>query len=122
MFYFRLHVARDGERGQLVLERMPPDPDAIALPAFEQPERTLLADDIERVVIGYYGRDRDAMQDEDPTWRAQWDDPQRLPLLIRIDITPARAPPWPTLLIEPRRSPEAGCRNWDFARQRCLRT
>ena len=54
-----------------------------------------------------------------PTWRDRWDDPQRLPLLIRIEIEPKRGAAWPPLIVSPREAPEAGCRAWDMARLRC---
>jgi len=53
------------------------------------------------------------------TWRDRWDDPQRMPLLIRIDVVPKQGPAWPTLVVAPREAPEAGCRAWDGARLRC---
>jgi len=42
-----------------------------------------------------------------------------LPLLIRVDVSPKQGAPWPTLYVAPREAPEAGCRAWDIARQRC---
>ena len=38
---------------------------------------------------------------------------------IRIDVRPKRGPAWPTLVVQPREAPEAGCRSWDAARLRC---
>jgi isoquinoline 1-oxidoreductase beta subunit len=49
----------------------------------------------------------------------RWDDHQRLPTLVRIDVKPEKGAPWPTLVIEPRRSPEAGCSSWDRVRKIC---
>jgi 2-oxoglutarate dehydrogenase complex dehydrogenase (E1) component-like enzyme len=55
----------------------------------------------------------------EPAWRERWDDTQRLPMMIRIDVEPARGAKWPTLYASPREAPEAACRAWDNARARC---
>ena len=80
----------------------------------------MLADDIKELKFGYYGVDAGAAVDEAPTWRDQWDDPQLLPQLIRVDVTPEKGSAWPTLVIAPREAPEAGCRSWDATRKRCV--
>ena len=75
---------------------MIPDLEAAALPKFDEAERSVLADDIKAIAIGYFGRDAGAARTTPPTWRERWDDPHRLPLLIRIDVTPAKArSAWP---------------------------
>jgi len=40
--------------------------------------------------------------------------------LIRIDGTPKKSQAWPTMIVEPRLAPEAGCRAWDPNRNRCV--
>jgi general secretion pathway protein J len=120
VFYFRLAVARNGDRKQLVLERAIPEPDATAPPAFAGNERSVLAEGIDTLKITYLGRDPNASDADAPTWRDRWDDPQRLPLLLRIEVVPEKGEPWPALVVEPRRAPEAGCRAWDPRRNRCM--
>jgi general secretion pathway protein J len=119
-FYFRLAVVRNGDRKQLVLERVIPDLDATAPPDFAKAERSVLAEGIDSVKLSYLGRDVNASDADAPTWRDRWDDPQRLPLLIRIEVVPEKGEPWPALVVEPRRAPEAGCRAWDPRRNRCM--
>jgi general secretion pathway protein J len=119
VWFYRLVVLTSDARSPLVLERMIPDLAADAFPDFTNAERSVLADDIASLQIGYFGRDPDAAPTVEPTWRDTWDDTQRLPLLIRVDVTPKRGAPWPTLYVAPRESPEAGCRAWDVARERC---
>jgi general secretion pathway protein J len=119
--YFRLAVARTGEKSQLVQERTVPDLTALQEPEFRDAERSVLADDIAELRIGYFGRDAGASDVDAPTWRDHWDDRQHLPLLVRIDVKPVKGAAWPTLLVEPRRSPEAGCPVWDAAQDRCAR-
>ena len=121
VYYFRLAVVRVGEKSQLVQERMVPDLAASQEPEFGDAERSVLADGIAELRIGYFGRDADAKGVDEPTWRDRWDDRQRLPLLVRIDVKPAKGAAWPTLVVEPRRSPEAGCPAWDARAGRCAR-
>ena len=121
VYYFRLAVVRTGEKSQLVQERPIPDLAALQEPEFRDTERSVLADGIAELVIGYFGRDANAADADEPTWRDQWDDRQRLPLLVRIDVKPAKGAAWPTLVVEPRRSPEAGCPAWDARAGRCAR-
>jgi len=122
VYYFRLAVVRAGDKSQLVQERMIPDLSQLQEPEFRDPERSVLADDIAELKIGYYGRDANAAELDVPTWRDRWEDKQRLPLLVRVDVKPVKASPWPTLVVEPRRAPEAGCPVWDMNQGRCLRT
>lgn len=119
VYYFRIAVARDGEKSLLVQERVVPDVGAADEPEFREPERSVLAEDVAELTIGYFGRDPDAADVDAPTWRDHWDDRQRLPLLVRIDVKPAKGPVWPTLIVEPRRAPEAGCISYDPASGRC---
>ena len=119
VWFYRLVVRTEDPRSPLVLERMVPDLAAESLPEFVDPERSILAEGIATLKVGYYGRERDAAPATAPSWRDVWDDPQRLPMMIRIDVTPKHGAPWPTLYVAPREAPEAGCRAWDIARQHC---
>jgi general secretion pathway protein J len=121
VWYYRLKLANvpGREKQSLILERMIPDVNAADRPEFADAERSVLADDIKELKLGYYGVNTGATMDEAPTWRDQWDDMQLLPQLIRVDVTPDRGPAWPTLVIAPREAPEAGCRGWDATRRRC---
>ena len=122
VYYFRLAVVRNGEKSQLVQERTIPDVSSPQAPEFGNAERSVLADDIAELRIGYFGRDANAANTADavaPTWRDRWEDGQRLPLLMRLDVKPVKGVAWPTLVVEPRRSPEAGCPVWDPGAGRC---
>jgi general secretion pathway protein J len=121
VYYFRLAVVRAGEKSQLVQERAIPDLAALQEPEFRDAERSVLADDIAELRIAYFGRDPGAGDVDRPTWRDRWDDQQRLPLLVRIDVKPSRGTPWPTLIVEPRPAPEAGCAAWNPGQNRCTR-
>jgi general secretion pathway protein J len=121
VYLFRLAVLRSGGKSQLVQERMAPETTATQEPEFRDPERTVLADGIAELRVAYFGRDANAADVDTPTWRDRWDDRQRVPLLVRIDVKPENGVPWPTLVVAPRRSLEAGCSAFDPAQQRCLR-
>jgi general secretion pathway protein J len=120
MYYFRLTVSGDGDNSRLTLARVIPDYAAQALPDFGSADASVLADGIASVRFGYFGRDPGSADSVAPTWRDRWDDPQRLPDLIRVDVTPVNATPWPTLVVEPRIAPEAGCPTWNVAQRRCM--
>lgn len=122
VYYFRLAVAANGDKSQLVQERIVPDLTQLERPEFREPDRSVLAEGIAELTIGYFGRDPNAADVDAPTWRDRWDDKQRLPLLVRIDVKPVKGTAWPTLVVEPRRAPEAGCPVWDQGSSRCLRT
>jgi general secretion pathway protein J len=119
IWFYRLAVLRDDARAPLVLERSIPDLNSLQAPELREPERSILAQDIASLKISYFGRDPGANEANTPTWRDRWEDTQRLPLLIRIDIEPKQGSPWPPLIVSPREAPEAGCRAWDIARLRC---
>ncbi len=120
VWVYRLTVARDGGRSRLVVERWLPDLNAIGEAAPHDTETAVLADDIEELELGYFGRDAGSVEASEPTWRDRWDDPQRLPMLVRIDVKPKRGAAWPTLVVAPREGMEAGCRAWDAPRGRCM--
>jgi general secretion pathway protein J len=119
VYLFRLAVDREGEKSRLVQERLIVDANGPVDVDFRDAQRAVLAEDIGEIKLGYYGRNPDAAQTEAPTWRDRWDDRQRLPMLMRIDVIPKRGPPWPRIVVEPRHGPELGCGAWDEARSRC---
>ena len=119
VWFYRLVVRSDLPHSPLVVERTIPDVSADAIPGFDNAERSILAENIASLRIGYFGRDPDAASSVAPSWHDQWNDTQRLPMMIRIDVTPKDAPAWPTLYVAPHESPEAGCRAWDIAREHC---
>jgi len=120
VYLFRLKVVKEGDKSRLVQERMIPDLDATTDQEFRDPDRSILAEGIAEIHLSYYGRDANANDADAPTWRDRWEDKHRLPMLIKLDVKPEKAPAWPTLVIEPRQAPEAGCRVYDTNRNRCL--
>jgi len=64
----------------------------------EQPQRAVLVDDLATLSISYYGLDADAASNR---WQPSWQQRRSLPQLVRIDIAPSDAPPWPSLYAHP---------------------
>ncbi len=120
MYYFRVALTPADETKRLTLARLIPDYGATALPEFADADKSVLADGIAEVRFGYFGRDPDVNAASTPTWRDRWDDPHVLPMLIRMEVQPAKGAAWPPLIVEPRVAPEAGCRAWDPFRNRCV--
>jgi general secretion pathway protein J len=118
IWYYRLALGDDA-RGPLVLERMVPDVNAARVPDFNEAERTIIVTGIAEIRFSYYGRQAGSGNADEPSWRDRWDNPQALPLLVRIDVTPKQGAPWPTLVVAPRNAPEAGCRAFDPTRLVC---
>jgi general secretion pathway protein J len=119
MYYFKLALTPYGSSSRLTLSRLIPDYAATALPTFDNSDASVLAEDIGEIRISYFGRDPGSADIVAPTWRDRWDDQQRLPDLIRIEVLPARGAPWPTLTVEPRLAPEVGCLTWNPSARRC---
>ena len=119
MYYFRVAVTPNGDSSRLTLARVIPDYAATSVPNFGD-DFSVLADRIAEVRFSYFGRDAGAAVTMAPTWRDRWDDPQRLPDLIRIDVKPAIGGPWPTLVIEPHIALQVGCPSWNPAAGRCV--
>lgn len=121
VWYYRLRVADLDGHTSLILDRMIPDVTASSVPDFGGAEHSVLATDVKSLTIGYLGPDPGASAGVEPAWREHWEDTQRLPMMIRIDVEPVRGAKWPTLYASPREAPEAACRGWDNARARCAR-
>jgi general secretion pathway protein J len=122
VWYYRLHVAQNGDQSLLVLDRLIPDVTATTLPVFGVADQgqSILAEGVQAIKVQYYGRDAGADVSQDPTWRTSWDDRQNLPLAIRIDVTTTRGTAWPPIFASPRTAPESGCKTYDSTRMRCV--
>jgi general secretion pathway protein J len=121
IWYYRLYVGEVDGHSSLVVDRMIPDVTAAALPEFAGAEHSVLAKGVKSLTLGYLGVDPGVAAGGgfEPAWRERWEDRQRLPQLIRIDVETERGDKWPTLYTVPREAPEAACRAWDNARARC---
>ena len=89
-------------------------------PEFRDAERSVMAEGIAEIKVGYFGRDRQGRR------RRRADVARSLgrPAAIAAPAHPAslsRVAARPMLVVEPRRSPEAGCAFWDTGQGRCAR-
>lgn len=107
----------NGEEGQrLIMKRALTDPAAKDFSSLEQGEKSVLADHIEKMSISYFGAVTPASE---PGWQEKWDDPQRLPLLVRIQVKLNNGHDWPDLTVP--LIVEKGCAVWDSFHKRCVR-
>lgn len=89
-----------------------PSADAVANGALATPVR--LMDGVRGLEIAYFGADSDLAE---PTWRDEWRDMQRLPALIRIQVSVERGRSVPPIVFALKTGEEAGCMQTNFTRQ-----
>jgi general secretion pathway protein J len=76
----------------------------------------VLLDGLESAAFDFFGSDTPTGK---PSWRGTWEDPQRLPRLVRVSLRSKAAPAWPDLVVALRVSENAGCAGWDTVNERC---
>jgi general secretion pathway protein J len=106
---YEIELHRD-ERGDTdVVVRWKPDP-----PADESAEEVLI-EDVASLQWSYLDGER-----ESPVWVDSWRGRQRLPRLVRLEVTFAANDPrtWPDLVMSPRITDDANC-EFDVVAQRC---
>jgi general secretion pathway protein J len=76
----------------------------------ENPPRLpeVLVENLKSVQLRYRGIDASTGQVTD--WMPRWDDTRRLPMLVEIQIVPARGAPWPPLVVALRAGGSGGAR------------
>jgi general secretion pathway protein J len=65
----------------------------------DDPREAIIVDELAGLEIRYFGR---LPQDGTVGWQDSWRDRADLPLLVRLDVTPAEGLPWPSLFAHPR--------------------
>ncbi|MDR1529783.1 MAG: prepilin-type N-terminal cleavage/methylation domain-containing protein [Burkholderiales bacterium] len=105
--------------GQLVLEHTIPEINEKKMPDFKNAKYSILADRVHSLDIEYFGLPERATLEDDPKWQKKWDNPQRMPDWVRIDVTLDNGTAWPVLFVELRKSEQAGCRQWNEHVGRC---
>lgn len=116
LWAWRLRLARGG---QLILEHTIPDVNEKKMPDFKSAKHSVLADRVKTLKIEYYGLPKDATLEDEPKWQKRWENPQRLPDMVRIEVVLENGMAWPELFIELRKNEQAGCRQWNEASGRC---
>ena len=92
----RVAVDRSGRQPSLVVDEAPWDADATA--ATTQRERHVLIDRLASAAFSYYGANP---PDSAAQWHREWRDAVTLPDLIRLELRPDGAAPWPAVSIAP---------------------
>jgi general secretion pathway protein J len=108
-----------GAGGQriLALRRVAFTGDESATPEFNDTESSTLAQNIEKVKFSYFDQPDKQLSGN---WTDNWTDEQRLPNLIRVNVTGAGGREWPEFIVAPQLSPRIGCpARWNEREKRC---
>lgn len=90
--------------------------DDVDFASLEAAEKTILMEDVEAMEFSYFGAET---LEAEPKWFTRWQDPQRLPTLIKMSLKPKASANWPELVIAPMIAPEAAC-VWHPVYRRCV--
>ena len=106
----------NGDEGQrLIMKRALFNSENKDFSSLEQGEKSVLTEHVETMGISYFGA---ATPGGEPGWQEKWDDPQRLPLLVRIRVKLNGGRDWPDLVVP--LVVEKGCAIWDAFHRRCV--
>ena len=106
----------DAEAGRRLILKRAIDPAAKDFSGLAQADSAVLSEHIEKMRIAYFG----ALSPEaKPGWQDKWDDAQRLPLLVRIQVKQKDGSDWPDLVVP--LVVDKGCTVWDPVHRRCIR-
>jgi general secretion pathway protein J len=120
VMWWQLAVTKSPRGGQLVLRRLPADPEEKAVPDLAAADPIVLADAIDGLKISYFDPGDDPLTNPDAgVWVDSWDENARMPALINFRVTETGDRRWPDLTVPLKLSQSLGC-NFDFQRQRCI--
>ena len=113
-------AANPAKGKQLVLRRLPADPEEKTVPDLDRAEAIVLADNVDSLRISYFDPGDDPLTNPDAgVWVDSWDENARMPSLITFRVAEAGDRRWPDLTVPLKLSQALGC-NFDFQRQRCV--
>lgn len=107
--------AQDNSR-TLIMKSAARHTDDVDFASLETAEKTELMKDVEEMEFSYFGAET---TEAEPKWLSRWQDPQRLPNLIKVTLKPKNSAEWPALIVAPIISPEAAC-VWHPVYKRCI--
>lgn len=116
LYLLGLELEKGEEGSRLIMKRMLSNPAAKDFSSLEQGEKSVLVNHVENMVITYFGA---ATPESEPGWQEKWDDPQRLPLLVRIRVKLNDGHAWPELVVPLIVGGDKAC-VWDIMRKRCV--
>jgi general secretion pathway protein J len=120
VLWWQLTTRESNGKKQLVLKRLPQDPEAKELPDMKEGEASVLAEGIDAITLEYYDPGEDPVQQpEGGRWVDAWDENDRMPSMVRLKVKETSGSSWPDLVIPMKISQAVGC-NFDFQRQRCV--
>lgn len=111
-----LLFARGPQGMSLMMRRQIPAHEQRDFDRLEGEESVVLLDGLEGAAFEFFGSDNAAGK---PTWRDRWEDPQRLPRLVRVSLRSKGLAPWPDVVVALRVNELAGCSGWDTANEHC---
>ena len=94
----RLTTERTHSGRQLLLTRQRFDRLSSTTAAPDEIESAVLVDELDRLRIAYFGK---STPDASPAWHSDWTDPEHLPNLVSISVTPGHGRSWPELIARP---------------------
>ena len=103
---------------RLLMRRQIPAREQRDFDRLEGEESVVLLEGLEGAAFEFFGSDNAAGK---PSWRDRWEDPQRLPRLVRVTLRSKDLPPWPEVIVALRVDELAGCSGWDTVNERCHR-
>jgi general secretion pathway protein J len=106
---------RAGEGGRLVMRRAPAASEAVDFAAVDATDPFALLDGVGAARFSYFGSQDDVTP---PAWSGSWENPQRIPTHVRIELSLVRAK-LPDVVVALRLGEEAGCPEAVFQR-RCM--
>jgi len=111
-----LAFARSPQGVRLLMRRQIPVREQRDFDRLEDEDSMVLLDGLEGAGFEFFGSDIPAGKSY---WRDRWEDPQRLPRLVRISLRPKESAAWPEVVVALRVNELAGCSGWDRVNERC---
>lgn len=108
------------DRKSVVLRHRAVDYDALDFTDFPDDGQVVVVSGLRAASFEYYTAPDPAKSASSGTWEPAWNDPNRLPDLVRLKVETADEAPWPEVVAQPLLR-GGGCLVWDAFLQRCVR-
>jgi general secretion pathway protein J len=118
VMWWELSAKRQGEGQIFAIRRAAMTGDESDAPAFDEKDQSTLGEKVASVKFSYYDQPDPQLSGN---WVESWSDDQRLPNLIRVEVTAAGGRVWPELIVAPQIAPSVGCPGrWNVQQKRCV--